>query len=84
MCTKAQAIRDVASWKSKSEVAKSLGVPRTTLNNWLKDQDKILRAVDQAQFSSQMKRMCTAILTNVCSDGFEKPAHRTFPSMVDC
>ena len=23
------------------------GVPRTTLNNWLKDQDKILRAVDQ-------------------------------------
>ena len=65
VCTKAQAIHDVASRKSKSEVAKSLGVPRTTLNNWLKDQDKILRAVDQALFSSQRKRMRTALHSDI-------------------
>lgn len=62
---KAQAIRDVASGKKKSEVAKSLGVPRSTLNNWLKNQDKIISAVDQAVFSTERKRMRSALHSNI-------------------
>ncbi|XP_014451818.1 tigger transposable element-derived protein 4 [Alligator mississippiensis] len=58
---KADAIREIAKGKSKAQVCKEFGVPRTTLNGWLQNQEKILDAVDQAMFRPDRKRMRTAL-----------------------
>lgn len=57
--TKLQAIEEVErSEKSKTEIAKSFGIPCSTLSTWLKNKDSLRQAQDS--FAPARKRMRTA------------------------
>uniref|UniRef100_H3ANR4 HTH CENPB-type domain-containing protein n=1 Tax=Latimeria chalumnae TaxID=7897 RepID=H3ANR4_LATCH len=63
--TKANAICEMLTGESKAVFAKKFNVPRTTLNSWLENKDKILDVIDVDTFSVNRKRIQTSTHSDI-------------------
>ena len=63
---KYQALEEVdKGLKSKSEIARDLGIPQNTLSTWVKSADKIRENYHNQHFGPQRKRMRTAQFSDI-------------------